>query len=166
MGRDRKNENREEHWTKMIRPTMETPAWKALPIASQALYPWLRLEWRGQKHNNNGKLQLSVKQAAQRMGCNPKTAAGAFHGLQAKGFIVQTHAAILGTGGAAKSPCYEITELALPGQLTGRRLFNDWQEGGDFPVKVSRANNPTGRNGKTKPQPKKRHDPIPIFGTK
>ncbi|MGB3455982.1 MAG: hypothetical protein WBA35_06440, partial [Litorimonas sp.] len=42
---------------------MQTPAWRALPTSSQALYVWIKHEWRGKKFNNNGKLRLSVRQA-------------------------------------------------------------------------------------------------------
>lgn len=147
MGRDKRNENRSEHWTKMVRPTMQTDAWRALSATAQALYPWLKFEWHGPKANNNGKLKLSVRQAAECLGCNPKTAMRAFHDLQAKGFLVQTGGASLGVSGDAQSPTYELTEIALPSANTGRRLFRDWQANHDFPVKVAPANNPSGRNG-------------------
>ncbi len=72
---------------------METPAWRALTLSAQALYPWVRLEWRGAKFNNNGKIRLSVRQAAAKMGCGVNTAARAFQELQAKGFLVVTEGA-------------------------------------------------------------------------
>ncbi|MGB3831204.1 MAG: hypothetical protein WA975_04990 [Mesorhizobium sp.] len=142
-----------EHWTKLIRRTMEEPAWRALSSTAQALYPWLKLEWRGLEYNNNGKLRLSTRQAASRLGVRPDTAAEAFRDLQRKGFIVQTEHACLGVDGAAKSPAYEITELKMPGtEGDGRKLYRDWKPGSDFAVASSGANNPTGNNGqKTKP---------------
>ncbi|MEY8829647.1 hypothetical protein AB9K34_14765 [Sedimentitalea sp. XS_ASV28] len=151
MGRDKRNENRAEHWTKMVRPTMQTDAWRALSSTAQALYPWIKFEWHGPKANNNGKLRLSVRQAAECLGCNPKTAMRGFHDLQAKGFIVQTEGACLGATGEAQSPSYEITEIALPTSNTGRRLYRDWQKGHDFPVKVVATNNPHGINGQAPP---------------
>ena len=89
-----------------IRSTMEEPAWKALPSRAQALYPWLKLQWKGPRHNNNGRVMLSVRCAAQRLGCNKDTAAKAFHDLQAKGFIHVTRAARLGPwpGKACRRP--------------------------------------------------------------
>lgn len=154
MGRDKRNENRSEHFTKMVRTMMETDAWRALTPAAQALYPWLKFEWRGAQNNNNGKIRLSVRQAAERLDVAPNTAAKAFHDLQAKGFIVMTEAAHLGIGGEAKSPAFELTELSLPhgDKPDGRRLYKQWQPGRDFPVHKSKANNPAGKNGrKTKP---------------
>ncbi len=147
MGRDTRNEKRAEHWTKMVRPTMQTDAWRALSSTAQALYPWLKFEWHGPKANNNGKLRLSVRQAAECLGCTRNTAARAFADLQAKGFIVQTEGAHLGAAGDAQSPSYEITEIALPASNTGRRLYRDWQKDHDFPVKTAMTNNPAGVNG-------------------
>lgn len=149
MARDKRNEQREEHFTKMVRNTMQTDAWRALSPVAQALYPWLKLEWRGPKANNNGKIRMSVRQAAEALGVNHKTAARGFHDLQAKGFLVQTEPARLGMGGIAKSPSYEITEIGLPygDKPSGRKLYTQWQEGKDFNVHTARANNPTGRNG-------------------
>lgn len=144
-----------EHWTQLFRRTMEEPAWRALSSTAQALYPWLKLEWRGPNANNNGKIQLSVRQAAERLGVRPDTAAEAFRELQRKGFIVQTEHACLGLEGAARAPSYEITELRMPlaeKGRDGRELYRNWSEGHDYPVQGSRPNNPTGLNGKkTKP---------------
>ena len=66
-----------EHWTKLLRSTGETLAWRALPLAAQAAYPWVKFEWKGPKANNNGKIRLSVRQLADRMGCSINTAAKA-----------------------------------------------------------------------------------------
>ena len=152
MGRDRRNERRAEHFTKMIRSSMETPAWRALSAAAQALYPWLKLEWRGPEANNNGKIKLSVRQAADRLGMGINTAARAFHDLQAKGFIFVTEPARLGFGGDAKSPSFEITELAMPGGgPDGRKLYRQWREGEDFAVYKATIHNPSGTRKKQNP---------------
>jgi DNA-binding transcriptional MocR family regulator len=132
---------------------MECDAWRALNSTAQALYPWIKLEWHGVKANNNGKIRLSTRQAARKLGVTISTAARAFHELQAKGFLAVTRAAQLGIGGDASAPFYEITELALPGAERGnpRKLYLEWKEGCDFPVLKTLANNPKGNNGKTKP---------------
>ena len=136
----------------MILVNMDNDAWRALPSIAQALYPWLKLEWNGPDANNNGEIRFSVRQAAQAMGVIPDTAARGFHELQAKGFIVLTEHARLGSSGEAKSPSYELTELALPGSKgRPRKLFDDWRPGHDFPVHKATPNNPAGRNGKKKP---------------
>lgn len=168
MGRDRRNERQTEHYTQLVRSMMETPAWRALTPTAQALYPWLRLEWRGPKANNNGKIRLSVRQAAERMGIANNTAGKAFHDLQAKGFIVVTEHARLGIGGEAKSPAYELTEIepAHSTERGGRRLYRDWKEGSDYPVHKSMANNPHGKRGKTKPCLKNEDSTVLKFETK
>lgn len=156
-----------EHWTKTLRHTMECDAWRALPSSAQALYPWLKLEWRGPGANNNGRIRLSTRQAAERMGVALNTAASAFRDLQAKGFLVQTESARLGIEGAAKSPAYEITELAMPGanHPDGRKLFLEWRAGDDFPVARALANNPAGRNGRKKTCLKNDDGPVSITKT-
>ncbi len=150
MGRDKRNESRGEHFARLPRSLMETDAWRALSSSAQALYPWLKLEWHGPKANNNGRISLSVRQAAQKLGMNPKTMTRAFHDLQAKGFIAQTKPPVLGLAGAGESPCYELTEIELPNANIrgGRALYKQWVEGQDFPVLLARSNNPTGHNGK------------------
>ena len=55
MGRDKRNENKSEHFTKMVRTVMQTEAWRSLSPTAQALYPWVKFEWHGPKNNNNGK---------------------------------------------------------------------------------------------------------------
>jgi hypothetical protein len=153
MGRDKRNENKAEHFTKLFRGTLISPAWRALPVAAKALYPCILLEWRGPRANNNGKIRLALRQAADMLGVQPNTAGRAFHALQEKGFIVVTSPARLGLGGEAKGTEYELTELAMPGsdKSVGRKLFLEWQPGHDFPVHKVMANNPLGTNGKSKP---------------
>lgn len=142
-----------EHWTKMLRTTMEAPAWRGLSAVAQSLYPWLKFEWKGPDANNNGAIRLSVRQAAKSLGVSNDTAARAFRDLQAKGYVVMTEHAVLGVEGAAKSPAFELCELALPGKQEGRKLYLTWAPGRDYPVQSASPNNPTGRNGKTKPCP-------------
>jgi hypothetical protein len=98
---------------------------------------------------NDGNTGLA-RIAALALGVSNDTAARAFHELQAKGFLVMTEAAVLGFSGAAKSPAYEITEIAVNPARDGRRHYLDWRPGGDFPVRKSTPNNPSGHNGKIK----------------
>lgn len=143
-----------DHWTKLVRSLMETDAWRALPSVAQALYPWIKLEWKGAQANNNGQIRFSVRQAAKALGVSNDTAARAFHELQAKGFLVMTEAAVLGCDGAAKSPAFEITEIAVNPSRDGRRHYLNWRPGGDLPIQKSKPNNPSGRNTKSEPHPK------------
>ena len=122
-------------YTIMTLHLMNTPAWRALSIKAQALYPWLRLEWNGDKNNNNGKIALSCRSAAFKMSVTPNTAAKAFQELQQKGFIVVTRPSYLGTDGEARLQYYELTELAMPASDRPRHLYAHWTEGNDFDIK-------------------------------
>ena len=135
----------------MQRWVMQTPAWRALSPTAQALYVWLRFEWKGKHQNNNGKIRLSVRQAAYRLGISVNPANKAFHELQAKGFLHVTEAGALGVKGLARGPSYELTEEPLPSHQVARNLFKDWKEGCDFDVATHHCNNPKGLNGQRKP---------------
>ncbi len=163
MGRDKKNENKNPPVTVMRLDVMRTPAWRALSPTAQALYPWIKLEWGGAKFNNNGKLRLSVRQAAECIGCAHDTAAKAFHDLQRKGFIIQTEAACLGTEGMGKAPAYELTEIVPAGQSgPGKQWFKNWNEGAEFPVRKGTSRSVS----KTKPCPKNQDATVLEFRTK
>lgn len=163
MGRDKRNENRGEKATIMRLSMMQTPAWRALSMPAQALYVWIKHEWRGAHFNNNGELRLSVRQAAEAMGCNIKTVMRAFQDLQAKGFIIQTQGACLGTEGMGKAPAYELTEIPAKGvKGPGKQWFKNWSEGHEFPVKLTA----TRARPKTKPCSAKGNNVVPLKGTK
>jgi hypothetical protein len=159
------------------RRLFDSPAWRALSTAAQALYPIIRLEWKGQNNNNNGQIRLSVRQAMEKTGMGKNAAQRAFHDLQAKGFLHITELGALGISGNAKAPSFEITELPLrhSDDRGGRRLFDLWRKGHDYPVQKHPANNPNGRNGNKIPSPKQGRSlpqnsdvlafPIPKTGT-
>ena len=149
--KDQKNDG-QEHFCKMHRLNMRTPAWRALSVHAQILLVWIKLEWKGPNANNNGRIYMSVRQAADLIGCSRETAARALKDLQRKGWLVVTQKASLGVEGAARGNQYELTEIALPGvAMRPRNLFREWHPEREFPVADIRTNNPTGRNGKKKP---------------
>jgi DNA-binding transcriptional MocR family regulator len=138
-----------EHFTKMIRNHMELQAWRELSTTAQAIYPFMKLEWKGPKANNNGKIEISARQLAMKIGVTRTTAANALHDLQRKGWIFVTKKANLGLAGQARGNLYELTEIALPGDNPRpRNLFRDWSPGHDLDVAQIRTNNPKGFNGK------------------
>lgn len=122
-----------DHGTFVRRCTMETDAWRALSPKAQILYIWLRLEWKGSRFNNNGRIQFSCRQAARKIGIGINTAMRAFHELQAKGFVLVTELGCLGVEGEARGPKYELTEIGLPNRPP-KALFLKWKEGHDFEV--------------------------------
>ena len=91
-----------------------------MSTATQALYPWLIMEFKGKIYNNDGKIRLSFRQAALKMGTSKDTVARAFGDLQAKGFIKVTKPGSLGISGMGKCPEYEIAALTLPKNGKGK----------------------------------------------
>ena len=144
-----------QHLTVIERRLIKTKAWSALSTAAQSLYIAIRMEWKGERFNNNGAIALSVRQAASLMGVTKDTASKAFHDLQEKGFIVLHKSAVLGQHGQGRTAEYELTELPMPGLTSGRRLFSQWDENTNFPVHKSMKNNPTGRQTKHRSRHKK-----------
>ena len=147
---NRTGRNPDGQFARVTAHALHSPAYRALGRTAQAVYPWVILTARGGTVAPNGKITLPSRQLAVALGCSPSTAARALHQLQAKGFLVVRKPAVLGVDGEAKAPCYEVTELPMPGETggAGRNLFRLWQEGRDFPVVRSPAHNPKGRNGR------------------
>lgn len=134
------------HGTYLPRALLETDAWRALSPKAQMAYIWLRLEWKGKRFNNNGKMQLSYRQAGRCIGISKDTAMVAFHELQKKGFIVVTELGALGIEGEGKGPRYELTDLEMPKSLPSQKYLG-WSKGNDFVVERHPSNNPSGRRG-------------------
>ena len=124
---------------------IDTPAWRALSLCAQALFPWLLMEFKGDKYNNNGKITLSVRQAAERMGVAKDTASKAFRDLQAKGFIVVKKGASLGVEGHGKCPEYEITFITTL-HKEASKLYLEWSEDREFPIFPHPVKNPSGKS--------------------
>ena len=149
MSRRNKNYGREPtgKYAQMPLSVMDTPAWRALSSAAQALYPWLVMEFKGKQFNNNGQIRLSVRQAALKMGKSKDTAARAFRDLQAKGFLRVVTAACLGVSGMGKTAEYEITTITTPSKpLEASNDFKNWSKGNDFEVFEHPPKNPRGKN--------------------
>lgn len=148
---------------------VDTDAWRSLSRTAQALYPILRMEWKGSKANNNGSLSLSSRQAAQIMGvAKAETITTAFKDLQAKGFVIVHKNACLGTEGEGRSFEFELTELDMPGKnekSRSKKLYLEWHPSKDFEVINGVANNPNGKGGNLKSHPENRDGPIPKNGT-
>ncbi|UYV38073.1 hypothetical protein N4R57_02940 [Rhodobacteraceae bacterium D3-12] len=147
---NKKGRNKYEHGTFIPRSLISTEAWATMSPKAQMLYIWLRLEWKGSRANNNGKIKLSCRQASKCLGIGVNATMRAFHELQAKGFIVVTQLGALGVEGEARGPSYELTDIGMPNQ-SPRKLYLKWRSGKDFEVKRHHANNPSGKRGKQNP---------------
>ena len=147
MARSKNRLDKRDHFTVMTRVLMNTQAWKSLSSTAQALYPWIKLEWKGPKANNNGKISLSVRQAADRLGISKDTAARAFQDLQAKGFLRVVTGASLGVSGMGKTTEYEITSITTPSKpLEASNDFKNWSKGNALDVFAHPPKNPEGQN--------------------
>ena len=121
-----------EHGTYVTRRLMSSEAWAATSPKAQILYIWLGFEWKGSKFNNNGKIRLSCRQAARRIGIGANAAMRAFHELQAKGFIVVTPLGALGIEGEARGTGPRMVRF---GRLVRYRVrdIEDWIEANTTP---------------------------------
>lgn len=66
---------------------LQSPAWRSLSGAAAKVFPEIRSRYNG---GNNGKLSLSLDEAARLLGIGKATAARAFAELEEKGFLTLT----------------------------------------------------------------------------
>jgi hypothetical protein len=76
-----------ERYVRLTHRMMQTQAWQGLDCSARAIYLELAMLYRG---NNNGRIGLSVRQAAQAIQASRATAARGLVHLQGRGFIVAT----------------------------------------------------------------------------
>ena len=100
----------EDHFLKVNKFFIQRPcrAWKALPYGARCLYFLLKSYYNG---SNNGAVFLSVRTAADQLGCTPGSAWTWFQELQEKGFIKPAVPGHLGVAGLGVATSWIITEL-------------------------------------------------------
>jgi DNA-binding transcriptional MocR family regulator len=89
---------------------LDAPAWRAMSAGARLLYIALRRR-HNSKHNNNGDIFISQREAAKELNLSRPTVAKSFQELEHYGFIVMTSAACLGVDGRGKAPHWRLTEL-------------------------------------------------------
>jgi hypothetical protein len=89
---------------------LDAPAWRATSAAGRLLYIALRRR-HNSKHNNNGDIFISQREAAEELGLTRPTVAKCFRELEHFGFIVMTSPGCLGVEGKGKAPHWRLTEL-------------------------------------------------------
>jgi DNA-binding transcriptional MocR family regulator len=94
----------------MLIETWKHPAWRAMAPAARCLYLALKRTYNS-KHNNNGDIFLSQREAAKELNFSRPTVAKSFQELEHYGFIVMTSPGCLGVEGKGKSPHWRLTEL-------------------------------------------------------
>ena len=152
MGRDKRNENKIDQFTKWIASEKSLPSWKALSFPARETYSHLRIrcyaDAKGKAKNNNGQVFRSPRDLAKDMGCSPKVAMRAIADLQAKGWLVCTKLGELGSNGHGKTALFRFTMLPTQNEPATREPTN-WKEGCDYEVIAYPTYKPKGYCGLT-----------------
>ncbi len=111
-------------FVQVLKPTLQEPAWKALPYGARCAYITLKSYFTG---SNNGRLYLSVRKAAEELGASPTSTERWFQDLIRHGFIVPTAGGFLGTEGKGTATYWRLTELGCNGEQPTRD-FKDWPD--------------------------------------
>ena len=102
----RRRTNPNNKFVMLERWFLATPAWQALPHAARSLYVELELEYKGPESCNNGKIKLSVRQAAERLSCSINFASKMFAELEARASSRSTSAARSDGRRSTRPPAY------------------------------------------------------------
>ena len=105
-------------YTKYYSDISKTPAWKALNYGARLLYLELQRQFI-ETANNNGKIFLSTRDAADTLGASQRQVWIWYGELEHYGFIVQTQPGTLGPHGRAA--VWRLTDQAH-GRLDGKRI--------------------------------------------
>lgn len=115
--------DREKHtggaFVMVLLATLDCPAWRAMSHGARSLYIALKRRY-GQRIQNNGRLFLSQRNAADELGSHPGQIARWYRELQYYGFIVMTTPHSLGVDGKGKAPHWRLTELGYMGEFPTR----------------------------------------------
>jgi hypothetical protein len=103
---------------------LDAPAWRALDFIARTLWIELRRKLRNDGLNN-GKIWLSCRDAAERIGGNKDTIARRYAELEHYGFLRKTTEGFLGVDGCGIAPHYRFTDLAH-GTHPATRDYEKW----------------------------------------
>ena len=115
-----KKKRAEERFVRLTYGMMQSQAWRSLDGNARAIYVELAMLYNG---NNNGRIGLSVRQAAEAIGASKDTAARAMNRLQDRGFIVAvTKGSFVGKRHATR---WRFTEFKC--DVTGQPASRDFE---------------------------------------
>lgn len=114
----------EDYFVQLYKTLLKEPAWKALPFGARCLYIELKSFYNG---NNNGELFLSVRMAADNLGCTRKSIESWFKQLIEKGFIRRAQNGSLGIDGKGRATSWILTEIGFRGQRPTKE-YKTWNE--------------------------------------
>jgi hypothetical protein len=95
--------------------TIRSPAWRAMSHGAKSLYVALKQRYNS-TIDNNGKVFLSLRDAAQELQSHRDHIARWYRDLQHYGFVVQVQPGCLGVDGKGKTAHWRLTELAYLGK--------------------------------------------------
>jgi len=98
----------------LLKTTLDTLAWKATSHGARSLYVALKRFWNA-KTENNGRIYLSIRDAAAEINSSQEECVRWFRELQHYGFIVKTTEGRRGNDGFA--PHWRLTEIGCNGSL-------------------------------------------------
>jgi len=125
----------------------ESAAYRALSCPARCLLQELMAIYNG---SNNSRLALSVRDAAERLGCSRNTPSWLFDELMAKGFVKMTGLGSFNAKGGLASE-WTLTDAPVPGEALPTREYLAWS-GTDFEVPRRRIRG--GRNWRPKSKPR------------
>lgn len=102
----------------MQRRLIESGAFLALSAQAKALLPLLQIHWR-----NDRPIAYGIREAAEKIPCDRKTAIRAFKELQQGGFIALVDESIFCSRTQSKSRTWRLTWLPF----NDRKPTNDWE---------------------------------------
>lgn len=139
MGKSKRN--RSGRFAAYERSTVILPAWNVLSFPSREVHNRLLLDTitKSDEFNNNGRVGISTRDMAERIGADRKTVESAYAELQATGFIVRSKEHSLGLNGMGKTTLWRLTLHPWFEGGQKRSATNEarkWTEGMAFPVEV------------------------------
>jgi hypothetical protein len=110
---------------------LDSPAWRATSFGARLLYIALhrRLIY---KDNNNGRVHLSTREAAEALGARQMDIGVWYRELQHYGFIVMTNPPSLGVEGKGKAAHWRLTDWRYANSFDGTKDYLRWN-GTPFP---------------------------------
>lgn len=114
----------------LLHETLACQAWRRLSPVARLVYIALKRQTRPE---TNGTTHRSIREAAEECGAHRNTIAGAYHELQAHGFLVATAVGHLGVEGKGKATTWRLTELGHAGGRPTKDYLR-WSPGNDYPI--------------------------------
>ena len=121
MGKRNGKRSSEGQYTNLPYATLKSKAWRSLSGAAVKVFLELHTRFNG---GNNGKIRLSLNEAAEHLGIGKATAKRALDELQEKGFIVLTEA---GNWYHRKTHEWRLTTKPTEGVAGKTPPTNDWK---------------------------------------